>query len=374
MGENNPLFEIPAYLIVKGEKLKVKKWGVKGLLLEAPLEGEVEADLLVPFDNYYEVVIPDLKLRCTKTEEGTYCEFTDLDKEQDWIVKFIVREYLWRRIVAIPSEFMNYTQDEAVREELLAYTKGAQFKKKLKFLLIGLGVVAAAVILFFSPKVINGLMKSGNTLSVTYTDTGKKSREQSPSQTEEAPAERESAGKTAKTVPEPPRSSVKEEPVSKEETVRKGGSEGTERKAEAKEAVQEEPTPIILPPKYKLSQGEKVAAGGRPENASVQGKEASQAGLQGASLSTERDYYCVQVASGTNLRALERKAEKLQKAGLPYVRVEKIGHLYTLRVGFEEHFKDAERLKRRVNRVVRGGFVRDCAYRPQRWVFPKESR
>ena len=89
-------------------------------------------------------------------------------------------------------------------------------------------------------------------------------------------------------------------------------------------------------------------------------------------LSEEEDYYCVQVATDVSAERLIKLAQNLK--GFPYVRVEKIGRYYTLRVGFDESFRKDRKLADEIRRKIgKSVFPRVCAYRPERWVYPQEE-
>ena len=87
----------------------------------------------------------------------------------------------------------------------------------------------------------------------------------------------------------------------------------------------------------------------------------------------EDEYYCIQVASSPgNLDLLIEEAKELQNQ-FPQVRVEKIGHMYTVRVGFWKDFKKAKSALSEVKQLFPSAFLRDCYYKPQRWVFPART-
>ena len=80
----------------------------------------------------------------------------------------------------------------------------------------------------------------------------------------------------------------------------------------------------------------------------------------------KEDYLCIQVASGRKPSWLIKLSKNLK--GLPFVRVEKIGKAYTLRVGF---FKEKEKAKATLKEIKKrypSAFLRTCAYRPKRWI------
>ncbi|GEM_PF-3186820 len=80
------------------------------------------------------------------------------------------------------------------------------------------------------------------------------------------------------------------------------------------------------------------------------------------------EYYCVQLASSKDLRALKSLFKKVMY--LPDLRIEKIGGMYTLRAGFFNRKENAERLLRRAKLVFPDSFVRRCLLAPDRMVVP----
>jgi hypothetical protein len=86
-------------------------------------------------------------------------------------------------------------------------------------------------------------------------------------------------------------------------------------------------------------------------------------------LSRSEKYYCIQVASDRNLKGLISKAKSF--TSYPFVRIEKIGNLYTLRIGFWDDKDEARSALRSVRRAVRDAFFRTCVYKPERWVYPE---
>jgi len=87
---------------------------------------------------------------------------------------------------------------------------------------------------------------------------------------------------------------------------------------------------------------------------------------------SDRDYYCIQLISSPKVSPLVRSAKELS---LRYrdVRVERIGSLYTLRLGFWDRVKEGREILREVKKRFPTAFMRVCAYRPERWVFPHKS-
>ncbi len=84
-------------------------------------------------------------------------------------------------------------------------------------------------------------------------------------------------------------------------------------------------------------------------------------------------YYCVQLLSTPKItQELEKDFFFLK--GLPDRRVEKIGNLYTLRVGFWRSKREAEKYLKLLKKRFPGAFVRTCYKLPSRWVFPKRGK
>ncbi len=161
VGGEKQLLPIPAYLEVGGSRVKVLKLGIKGLVAEWSAyfqsqneDGKVKVDFIFPYDGYGEIVLRDLYLQCDLEERANqvepprevFCRFVDLTKDQEEFFRLLVKNFLWRRIVSIPSEFMNYIQGEEVRRELSVIQKKMELKKKLKKLLFAGG---ALLILLF---------------------------------------------------------------------------------------------------------------------------------------------------------------------------------------------------------------------------------
>ncbi len=80
-------------------------------------------------------------------------------------------------------------------------------------------------------------------------------------------------------------------------------------------------------------------------------------------------YYCVQMASSRKFEDLRRAIRYVST--FPYVRIEKIGDIYTLRAGFFKKRENAVKLLRRAREVFRDAFVRKCDLVPERIVLPR---
>ena len=87
------------------------------------------------------------------------------------------------------------------------------------------------------------------------------------------------------------------------------------------------------------------------------------------SLSFGEVHYCLQLVSSTSLRDVERFYSMV--SDLPDARVEKIGDLYTLRVGVFKSAREARSFLKGVagNRAFRRAFVRRCANLPERIIY-----
>ncbi len=343
MGESRNLFSIPAYLKVGDKRLKVLKWGAPGLIVEKSplLEGkeEVVADFIFPYDAYNELVIPDIKLLCQPKDEGFFCRFGELSDEQQDILKFIIREYLWKRIISIPSEFMNYTQDNEIRRELLAFQRDITLRKKLEKILYAVALIVVLGGVFLGAK----WFKSGNNRVLTVKYSEPRQKEEKPRKVAMKSSVEKREGSSGVKSPENPQSTssktVEEKPVEKE------GKAGSLPVAEVTATELQNSTGKEIPEKVTQKTG-------------------------GSSLSRDEDYYCVQVATDTSAERLIKLAEKLK--GLPYVRVEKIGRYYTLRVGFDRTYQEDKKLAQEIRkRLHKRVFPRVCVYRPERWVYPQ---
>ncbi len=87
----------------------------------------------------------------------------------------------------------------------------------------------------------------------------------------------------------------------------------------------------------------------------------------------DKEFYCIQMSSSFSLKGLRKKWLKVNKT-LPQARVEYINGLYTLRVGFWENFRDAQRFLDKARKFNETAFIRKCLYKPSRWIYPKQSR
>ena len=320
MGERKNLFNIPAYLQVGDVRLKVVKWGISGAVVEpSPLLELSElkkADFIFPYDAYNELVIPNLKIECFPENGKLFCAFKKLSKDQEEALKYLIREHLWGRIVSIPGELMNYTQEEKIRRELLSLQWNLFLKQTLK------KVLQAAVLVVG----IGTALLGAKTL------------------VEEKPTELIVSSHSEESPPEG-------------NSLKKNNSRGVQKAAttEEKQATFEVASKIV----QSQGTGETKPF---PLQVSSTPKEEK--------LSRGENYYCVQVATATSAESLVDLAEKLKD--LPYVRVEKIGRYYTLRVGFDRAYQEDEKLAQEISkRLHKRVFPRVCAYRPERWVYPQ---
>ncbi len=80
-------------------------------------------------------------------------------------------------------------------------------------------------------------------------------------------------------------------------------------------------------------------------------------------------YYCIQLASSSELARLKEIYRRI--SGERYARIEKIGGIYTLRVGRFEDLESAKKVLLRLKRfqVFKGAFVRKCKHDPDRVVY-----
>jgi len=97
-------------------------------------------------------------------------------------------------------------------------------------------------------------------------------------------------------------------------------------------------------------------------------------GISGVTISSyafdkDKDYYCVQLISSPQVSPLVKTAKELSER-YSDVRVEKIGSLYTLRVGFWNRVREGRSVLKELRRRFPTAFMRVCAYRPERWLFP----
>ena len=365
MGDEKQLLPIPAYLELGGSRVRVLKLGVKGLVAEWSAYfqsqsegGKVKVNFIFPYDGYSEIVLKEVNLQCQLdgVEEGkeppeeVYCKFVDLTKEQEEFFRLLVRDYLWRRIVSIPSEFMNYTQDEEVRRELLALQKKIELKKKLKKLAFVGGALGVLLFAFFTPAITKFLFEKRATITVKY-------REEKGG----------SSGKAEKN------SDLNLPLTSQEPKVKKVESNLPQKPNEIeKKEVKPVAVGLSVPsgkiiPAVKVSYENSVPEGDISSNERKAEKEEKT-----SSLNRTKTYYCVQVASDFKPEGLIKEAEEF--SSLPYIRVEKIGKVYTLRIGFWEDRNEAKRYLKLIKRKERGAFWRTCAYKPERWVYSEGER
>jgi len=373
MGENNnrEFYPIPSFLEVNGERIRILGISHEGVLLKKDeLESAVgskrsfRAGFVFPYDGYNEVVLSDLNFNCVDRGNGeVLCRFSGLSREQRDFFRVLMRQYDYRRMLSIPSEFMNYTQDEEVRKEILDAHREAEFRESLRK---GLPVALAFLVLLlavFTPAAFKFLFSREDTLTVKVREesqnaslqTREKGEKEEKGQEPEVGKEREEAG--ASVSPPVPSAEVY--------SFEDNGSE------------EEVPPPVILPPPVDLAavNSRKGRLGG--DEYLITGKESSEkeAAEKPApenSLVPGETYYCVQVASSPTSRPLVRLAEKLS-SDYPEVRVEKIGRFYTLRVGFFSDRKEASSLGRRLKKFNPDAFARGCLYKPERWVYPEKG-
>ena len=346
MGESRNLFNIPAYIKVGDKRFKVIKWGIAGAVIEnVPfLESEenITADFIFPYDAYNELVIPEVKLRCAPENGTLFCRFENLSKDQEKLLKFLIREYLWRRIISIPSEFMNYTQDSEVRRELLSFQRNLTLKKRLKRVMYLVGFVGLTGIILLGARTLFYGENTGLTVKYSETNGMKKTQANgvelaiNENKNNNKSDKKNSSGNFLKS-PHPKVEAKVEKKTDKRKINTKGKTTTTNSLTEKSKTV-------------KTANEEK----------SAEKKELLRTGK----------YYCVQVATDVSAQRLIKLAKELK--GFPYVRVEKIGNFYTLRVGFDQTYREDKKLAREIKkRIHRKVFPRVCAYKPERWVYPQ---
>jgi len=405
MGEDKKLFPIPAYLEFDDVRLKVLELGVKGVLLEwnealRSLESpdgkgvEFTADFIFPYDGYSEIVLKNVSLRCEDLKLGesgeppktVFCSFVNLSKEQEEFFRLLVRDYLWRRIISIPSEFMNYTQDEDVRKELLSIQKNIELKKRLKR--IAFLAVASSVILFagLTPMIVKFFFERGTSLTVRYVEeerNGSIKLKQPATSLKAASGAEEEKGVVKEShetfAAEAPSGVKKDEVKEKPQPLLPSNSEEKPKKEVAKAAVEVGIVASHLKNQSPTATYEVVEASAEKEQEELPYLSSTAPELVKSSSPSlpaqpeaDKTFYCVQVASDFKPSGLVKIAEKLVSQ-YPAVRVEKIGKAYTLRVGFFEDSSQARDLARKLKTVEPKAFWRTCAYKPERWVYPKEG-
>ena len=82
-------------------------------------------------------------------------------------------------------------------------------------------------------------------------------------------------------------------------------------------------------------------------------------------LSRGKTYYCIQLVSGRNLKNIK---EKIKNLNAPYLRVERFGKYYAVRVGFFKNPQETAEILKSLKRKFKDAFVRTCYYKPERWV------
>lgn len=93
-----------------------------------------------------------------------------------------------------------------------------------------------------------------------------------------------------------------------------------------------------------------------------------------SSLGAEK-FYCVQVSSFSKVGKRELSAYNRLKGKFPQVRIEKIGALYTIRVGFWKSLDEAKKAARELRALgFKESFPRNCYYIPSRWLYPKKTK
>ncbi|WP_456456824.1 SPOR domain-containing protein [Thermovibrio sp.] len=345
MGEKEEIFPIYGYLKFKGKLLKVLGINLKGILVETPSDIPLElkkafrSKFIFPFNYYGEVVVDNLKLRCESFErkdgsEALFCSFVNLSDIQKEFFQFLVKNFLWHNIISVKSSFMNYTQTKNIEENLLRFKEEFSFLSKKKYIYAFLVVFILATILsFLSFSFIKREenVKKKNLLTLKYIEPKPQADKVFPKKAEKAKV-----------------SESKEKVFSASESGRAFQLSGNFTSASGG------------------NETEKVAL--TSSNSTVKANEAEKDEIgENLKLDSQKSYYCIQVASGKREEDLVKMAQKLKD--YPFVRVEKIGGIYTLRVGFWESSKDAVSVLRSLRKEFKGSFVRTCYYKPQRWSY-----
>ena len=357
MGEsrNLYLFNIPAYLKVGDKRFRVIKWGTNGLVIENSPKiqpGEtITADFIFPYDAHNELIIPKIKLKC-QSEDGTlFCLFDNLPKDKEKIFKFLVKEYLWRRIISIPSEFMNYTQDSEVRKELLLFQRNIYLKQKLKKAVYLSGIIFVGGAIFLGTKLL--IQPKLPVLTVKYSEVSKnrKTAQENSIKKSEKLEENIKLDNNLQV-----KEATAQTEISNREEKKKTDTNQQKSATNGKQPLPEQQREKTAIATEEIKPETSVSIGSKKEK-----KE---------ELSRDIDYYCVQVATDVSPEKLIKMAQKLEN--FPYVRVEKIGNLYTLRVGFDKTYREDKKLAREIRKKIHKKVLpRICAYRPERWVYPQ---
>jgi len=361
---------IHAYLKVGSSQYRVKELGIEGVILEgkalALVEGKPKkVTLVVPFDGKNQIEVRGLKLVCGYGKEETVCYFRRLSKSQKEIIQVILRECNWKRLVPSEKEFMNYTKEPRTRELLLSIVEREQ-KKRLKLFsylvsgMVGLIIVAVFFKLFVLPIRPTGKPIEAEKLAKIGIEQEKKIPENK--------IVNQEAEKIPDTIKELPSDFV----VSKVEwnninTMGKvppyfnpvNPSESLPPRESVISSTQNQEIKPATPQPIQLSKVKK-------ETTTTQ-KEKEEEKIN---LSENEDYLCIQVASDRKPSWLIKISETLKE--FPFVRVEKIGRAYTLRVGFFKEKNEAKEILKKIKKRYPHAFIRTCAYRPKRWVHSKK--
>jgi len=88
-----------------------------------------------------------------------------------------------------------------------------------------------------------------------------------------------------------------------------------------------------------------------------------------------KSYYCIQLLSSRKVTGKELEKFRELSGRFKQVRIEKIGGLYTLRLGFWEKPAEARKLLPLLKEMgFKEAFMRKCYYLPERWVLPRRGR
>ncbi len=352
------IFPIYGFIKFKGKFLRVLGINFKGLLVEVPEDFPLEVGkvirsvFMLPFNGYGKVVINNLKLKCEGFEKenslnAIFCSFVKLSEVEKEFFDFLIRSFLWRNILSDEDIFMNYTQDKNTEKAIIRFQKELSSQSRLKYAL-------ASIVLIFA---FLGLL-------VYYFSNLRTLEEKTPLVFK--CVEPGVSNKLKKEEGAPSSKSFDEAKENKTERVAYLGGNSTDKKENGTERVasllNDNSTTNKENDTEKVAYLTENSTGNFSQPLSSENETDNKLGLD-----SQRSYYCIQVASSKSEKDLIKLAQKLED--YPFVRVEKIGSLYTLRVGFWESSKDASLILRSLKEKFRGPFLRICDYKPERWTY-----
>ncbi len=353
--EKGEILPIYGYLKFKGKSLRVLGINFRGLLVEVP-EGfplevgkVIRSVFILPFNSYGKVVINNLKLKCEDFEKenslsAAFCSFVKLSEVEKEFFDFLIRSFLGHNILSDEETFMNYTQDKDTEEAIVRFQKELNSQSRFRYALASIVLVFVFLgLLLYYFKNLRTLEK-GTSLVFRY-------------------AEPKVSNRLWKGAP------YYKKPETKEtEGVAYLSGNSTGKKGNGTEIVASLLKDNSISKNKKENGTEKVAYLAENSTGKFSQSLSSENGVYNKlELNSQRSYYCIQVASSKNEKDLIRLAQKLK--GYPFVRVEKIGSLYTLRVGFWESSKGASSVLHSLKEEFRGSFLRICDYKPERWTY-----